>query len=180
MKRGSTGIICILLLVVCVVATAAATTNTTDTSVSYTVLPYVALSIGPADCAARDQQMLVFPSLTDEDWQRGYVEQSESVDLRVVANTSWTLTAELLAPVRWIGTGAGPGQAPILSWAILPGDAYTDLTCDAVRNPQFVSSGDRGVHQLSLRYRVDLRLFAANAMEIETVEAVVLYTVVAD
>ena len=151
-----------------VVATAA----NTDTFVSYTVLPYVTLSIGSADYASHSQQTLAFPSLTDADWERGYVEQNESVDLTVVANTSWTLTSQLLSPVRWIGSGLGPEQNATLSWTV--------LVREAGQTPQIVASGDRGMHQFSLRYRVDLQAFVADSAGIEGVEAVVLYTVVAD
>ncbi len=159
-----------------VVATAA----NTDTFVSYTVLPYVTLSIGSADYASHSQQTLAFPSLTDADWERGYVEQNESVDLTVVANTSWTLTSQLLSPVRWIGSGLGPEQNATLSWTVLPSGDATDLVREAGQTPQIVASGDRGMHQFSLRYRVDLQSFVADSAGIEGVEAVVLYTVVAD
>lgn len=153
----------------------------TDTSVvSYTVLPYVALSIGQADFMPQDQGLLFFPAVDAADWVRGYLDHDTPVDLTVVANTSWILTTELLSPARLIGSQGTAGQYVTLSWANRLGGEFTDLSKDSTQGPQMVSSGDRGIHQFSLWYRVDLRSLDANTAEIEGIEAVVLYTVVAD
>lgn len=171
------GVACILLMLSSVAASAA----DADVSISYTVAPYVALSIGEAHLTRQDQTVLAFPAVTQADRERGFMEQDEPVDLTVIANTSWTLTAELVSPIRLIGDGLNCHQGAVLSWTTLPSGVYTEFPQGAGQTPQLVSSGDRGVHELLLRYRLEFPTLKPEcSMKIESVDVVVLYTVVAD
>ena len=176
LKRGWIQAVCILFILLSVTTVGIGA----DVSVSYTVLPYVALSGSKGDYAPHEQALLVFPSITDSDWERGFAQRVESVDLTVIANTSWTLTAQLLSPARAIGSEGALGGTAALSWATRPNGVYTEIAPGATGIPQTVSFGERGSHQLSLWYRVDLQPFQADAAEIEAVEAVIVYTVVAE
>jgi len=176
LKRGWVEVVCTLFLALFVTTSV----MSADVSVSCTVLPYVALSVSQGGYVPYEQALLVFPSITSADWERGFVQRGKPVDLTVIANTSWTLTTELVSPARVIGNEGTLGGTTTLSWSTLPNGSYTDISAGAVGVPQTISSGERGSHRLSLWYRVDLRPFRAEAVAIEAVEAIVVYTVVAE
>ena len=76
LKRGWIQAVCILFILASVTTVGIGA----DISVSYTVLPFVAVSVSQGDYVPHEQALLVFPSITDVDWERGFAQRVIVID----------------------------------------------------------------------------------------------------
>lgn len=142
----------LLILLIAAISSSVFASGTTSTvEVSWTVLPFLSLSIaGEQNGDATVYSRFDLRRPTEADFAVGYIEQPSALTLTAASNTSWTVKVHTLESD--MGTSDdGIYTKPLTDFSLCAnGGPYSSIT----GFDQTLASGDAGKHTLVIDYKV--------------------------
>lgn len=152
MKKRTTALVGILLVVTLTTITALPAEDSATTHVSWTVKPYLTLSVESISTSNTGQSVksvFQMPKPTDSDFARGYIEQVNAVQLTARSNVDWEV--QVKAENETMGTSDnGKYEKPITDLLIKGNGEYQEVDTE----PTTIADGENGVHHISVDYKI--------------------------